>query len=38
MTTRALLDRPNTHRGLVGPTVLLLLTLIALVLIAAATL
>lgn len=38
MTTRALLDRPDHGRSLAGPTVLLLLTLIALVLIAAATL
>lgn len=38
MTTRALLARPDRHHSLVGPTVLLLLTLLALILVAAATL
>lgn len=38
MTTRALLDRRDPQGSLLGPTVLLLLTLLALVLIAVATL
>lgn len=38
MTTRALLARPDRHQSLVGPTVLLLLTVLTLILVAAATL